>query len=166
MKSRIRAAQKCQDAGYPVRFRFSPIIPIEGWREENEKMIRQLLSGVRPDIICIQTLTHMSAEQIRRSMDTTHFDDEILSTMEEDAKGDMCGPFPHETREMIYRFFLDTIRSYAPEVPIVTCLETPEMWKALGDELKMTPENYVCCCGPNSVPENPLFSAPSDVLAK
>ncbi len=166
MSSRICAAQKCQEAGYPVRFRLSPIIPIEGWREENEKMIRQLLSSVRPDVICIQTLTHMTAEQLRRSMDTTRFDDEILSTMDEGARGDRCGPFPHETREMIYRFFLDTISSIAPEVPVVTCLETPEMWRALASELKMTPENYLCCCGPTSTPENPLFSALSSAAAR
>ena len=72
--------------------------------------------------------------------------------------GDSCGPFPHEVREGIYRFFIEKIREVSPGTPVVTCLETPEMWSALGAELGMDPENYICCCGPSSTPENPLFA--------
>jgi len=157
MDDRIGAARKCQEAGYTVRFRFSPIIPIKNWREENETMIKRLFSQVEPDIVCIQTLTHMKAEQLRRTFDLSHMDEDILTTMDEEARGDQAGPFPHEVREGIYRFFLDKIREVSPETPVVTCLETPEMWRALGDRMGMEPVNYVCCCGPTSTPENPLY---------
>lgn len=158
MEDRIRAARKCQEAGYPVRFRFSPIIPIKNWRADNEKMIRSLLSRVRPDIICIQTLTHMDAEQLRRTLEPSHMDQDIIATMDEGLRGDQAGPFPQEVREMIYRFFLDKIEEVSPGTPVTICLETPEMWQTLGDRLGMEPGRYACCCGPTSTPENPLLA--------
>jgi spore photoproduct lyase len=157
-EDRIEAARKCQEAGYRVRFRFSPIVPIENWKDENARMIEELFSKVQPDIICIETLTHMSVAQLERSMIPENLDQDILSQMDEGMSGDSCGPFPHEVREGIYRFFIRKIREVSSETPVVTCLETPEMWEALGDELGMDPDNYICCCGPSSTPENPLFS--------
>ena len=156
--SRIEAARKCQESGYTVRFRFSPIIPVKNWRAENQRMIEDLFSKVDPDIICIETLTHMSAAQLRRSLDLEHLDPDVMDQMDETMSGDSCGPLPHPVREEIYRFFLEKIREVSPGTPVVTCLETPEMWNSLGDELRMSPENYICCCGPTSTPENPLFS--------
>lgn len=157
MDRRINAARMCQEAGYTVRFRFSPIIPIEGWRAENGEMIERLLSEVSPDIICIETLTHMTPEQIRSSMDVSQMDQDILSTMDPELRGDRAGPFPSGVREEIYRFFIDKIREVSPETPVVTCLETPEIWRRLGVKMKMEPDKYICCCGPDSTPENPLF---------
>lgn len=158
MENRIEAARKCQEAGYSVRFRFSPIIPIKNWERENGKMIERLFEKVKPGLICIETLTHMSVDQIRRSLDTSKMDEEILESMDENLSGDKCGPFPHAVREKIYRFFLEKVREVSPETPVVLCLETPEMWKSLGHMVRMDPENYVCCCGPDSSPDNPLFS--------
>lgn len=158
MAERIEAARKCQEAGYTVRFRFSPIIPVKGWREDGKRMIESLFSAVSPDLICIQTLTHMDAAQLRRTLDLSEMDDEILATMDEDLPGDRAGPFPHEVRKMIYEFYLDRIREESPETPVVTCLETPEMWKVFGPRLGMRPDRYVCCCGPSSSPGNPIFA--------
>jgi hypothetical protein len=141
-----------------VRFRFSPIIPIKNWEDDNARIIDELFSKVQPDIICIETLTHMSVAQLQRSMTPEHLDQDIISQMDEEMSGDSCGPFPHEIRERIYRYFIRRIREVSPETPLVICLETPEMWGALGNELGMDPDNYVCCCGPSCTPENPLLS--------
>ena len=42
MEARLAAARKCQEAGYPVRIRFSPIIPTVGWEHDMRHMIRPL----------------------------------------------------------------------------------------------------------------------------
>jgi hypothetical protein len=39
---RIRAAAKCQQAGYRVRYRLAPIAPVRGWRGEYVELIRQM----------------------------------------------------------------------------------------------------------------------------
>ena len=38
------------------------------------------------------------------------------------------------------------------------CNETTQMWDDIGETLAMTPEDYVCGCGPTSVPGNPIFA--------
>ena len=67
--------------------------------------------------------------------------------------------FPDDLRARVYRFFIEKIKSLSPRTRIAICGETPEMWEKLRPELGMTPENYVCACGPDSVPGNPLFSS-------
>jgi hypothetical protein len=65
--------------------------------------------------------------------------------------------FPHEARARVYRFLLEQVRRLAPDMPVSLCGETPQMWEELADELRMTPDNYVCTCGPDSVPGNALI---------
>jgi len=65
--------------------------------------------------------------------------------------------FPDALRARVYRFFIERIKRLSPSTRIALCGETPEMWEELRAELGMTPENYVCACGPDSVPGNPLF---------
>lgn len=66
--------------------------------------------------------------------------------------------FPHEARARVYRFFIERIKELSPTTRIALCGETPDMWDELRSELGMDPGDYVCACGPTSVPGNPLFS--------
>ena len=66
---------------------------------------------------------------------------------------------PHEARARVYRFFLAEVRRRSPGTRVALCGETPEMWDELGDELGMSPDRYVCACGPTSVPGTPLLPA-------
>lgn len=166
MEDRIRAAQMCQKAGYIVRFRFSPIIPIKGWQDENKEMIEKLFSNVKPDLITMDVLGWMSAEQIRNSMDISLLDDEYRELVERMADEGILrvenSPkqiFPHSARVRIYRFFIDEIRQMSRETPISICMETEEMWEELSDELGMRRDNYACCCGPRSAPGHPMLGS-------
>ncbi len=161
MDQRIRAIQLCQQAGYTVRVRVSPIVPIKNWREEYRTMLRRLLRVAQPDVITIDVLGWMKPQQVRTGMDLSLWDDEYRRIFEEIEKlgdvrrGKPFHPdgkqlFPHEAREKIYLFFMDEIRRVSPETPVAICMETPEMWNALGAELGMSPDSYFCCCGPKS----------------
>ena len=55
------------------------------------------------------------------------------------------GRNPHDDQYWLYRFMIDEIRGLSPEIPIVLCRETPEMWKRFKDELNVGPAN--CGCG-------------------
>ena len=166
---RIKAAEKCQKAGYTVRGRFSPIVPIKGWREEYADTIREYLSRVKPDVITLDVLGWMGAASMRECFDVDSFDPEFrnyfldIERQGDPKRGKPYNPdgkqfFSHELRSKVYRFFIDEIRKHAPEQRISICMETPEMWEEYGAELGMSPENYVCCCGPTSVPGNALLA--------
>ncbi len=165
---RIEAAAKVEGAGYTPRVRFSPIVPVDGWRDENGFMVRELLSKVDPDIITMDLLGWMNPEVIGEIIDASLLDPRFLEGMRELFRSGPPGPqyyptskhiFPHELRREVYEFILDEIRRLDTRVRVALCNEAIEMWDELGPRLGMEPHNYVCACGPTSVPGNPLLAA-------
>ncbi len=165
MEQRIEAARRCQRDGYHVRFRFSPIFPLPNWREEYRECIELLFSKVKPDVISLLTLSRLpNYDMIARLFDKRLLDPKYLEAAEkarEEMKGRIYGPLPHWVREEIYAFMIAEIKRVSPETPVAICLETPEMWKSLEEELGMCPEDYVCCCGPKSTPGDPRLDTSS-----
>jgi len=156
MEDRIRAGRRCQQAGFPVRFRLSPILPLRDWRQENRQMIRLLLSQVSPDVISLQTLSRFPDFAIfERVFDPELFDARFVDAMRsqpEEVRGRLYGPIPHDLRKEIYRFCLAEIRAIDPGVPVSICLESAEMWDDLEAEMGVRRDAYPCCCGPHCVP--------------
>ncbi|MBM3497400.1 MAG: hypothetical protein FJX74_01895 [Armatimonadetes bacterium] len=165
---RLAAAAKAQGAGYVPRVRFSPIVPIEGWREELRALIEALLARVTPDVITIDLLGWMNPDHLDEILDTSLLDPRFLRGMRELFADGPPGPgywpsvkhiFPHELRREAYEFVIDEVARRAPRPRVSLCNETTRMWEELGPRLGMTPEDYICGCGPTSVPGNALFSA-------
>ncbi len=163
---RIAAARKCQQAGYHVRVRFSPIMPVRNWREENATMIEELLANVKPDVITIDLLAHMPGERLDANFDTDLFDPEYLQK----TRDIYAGPHPgvpispagkqiwhHADRATVYRHFLDQIHLHDPDCPVSFCDEIPAMWREFAPQLAGDPDDYACTCGPTCVPGNPLI---------
>ncbi|MDH7570290.1 MAG: radical SAM protein, partial [Armatimonadota bacterium] len=66
-EERIEAARKCQEAGYVVRYKFKPIIPVRGWQEEAARCVELMMTQTRPDVISLCVFMWMDcAEMIRR----------------------------------------------------------------------------------------------------
>jgi hypothetical protein len=66
---RIEAARKCQDAGYIVRFRFSPIIPVRNWEQENAELIELIFQRTKPDVISLCSFGWMDVDEARACLD-------------------------------------------------------------------------------------------------
>ncbi|MGB9596429.1 MAG: spore photoproduct lyase family protein, partial [Candidatus Poribacteria bacterium] len=114
MDERIESALKCQEAGYTVRLRFSPIIPIKNWQAENTEMMEKLFAKVKPDLITMDVLGWMTARQIIDSIDIKLFDDEYKAIIEELAEKGAVNYvkqiIPHKARLKIYRYFIDELK--------------------------------------------------------
>ena len=154
-EERIEAARKCQEAGFPVRFKYKPIVPVRDWRDECRDMIRLTFEQTKPDVISMFTLAWMTYDEMRSVFDTSMLDPVYVKAAEEsveEMKETRAQPFPHWVRAEIYDFFIDEIRRWDAEVPVSLSTETWEMWKELGPRLGQTPANYVCGCGPQAVP--------------
>lgn len=154
-QDRIRSAELAYEAGFPVRYKFKPIIPVRGWQDDARETIARAFRTVRPEVVSMCTLAWMDAEDLPEVLDASELDPEMLaSAMEarERMRGVRTGPFPPETREEMYRFFIQTIREFDPEVPISLSTEAPELWEELGPELGMRPADYFCACGPACTP--------------
>lgn len=161
---RLESARLCQDAGYIVRFRLSPIIPVKNWREENEELIAKIFELTSPDVIPLCAFGWMGFSSVKACLDLELLDPEFLSVMEASApfieqRGFYCGgvtPLPHEARAVIFKFLIDQVRRHNRNIPIALCLETVETWELFKEELGMSPPNYYYNCGPMCTPEHPL----------
>lgn len=152
---RIEAARKCHAWGYPTRFKFKPIVPVVGWRDELEEMIKLVCERTHPDVISLFTLAWMTYPELCRLADTRLLDPRFLAGAEaaqEELQPVRVKPFPHELRREIYEFCIDRIRERNRDVPISLCTESLQMWRELGPRLGLRPDNYPCGCGPQATP--------------
>ena len=156
MGARIAAARKCQQAGYPVRIRLSPIVPIVGWQSEVRHMLRRLFAEVNPDVVTMEPLRFYSYEQLLRDFPPESIDPEFLDAMSRiPATADDWerSEFPEEYRLRIYRLVLDEMAEIAPHVPVALCREKRVVWDILADDFRrmgQSPDDFVCNCGPHS----------------
>ena len=161
LQRRIVAMERCQQAGYPVRIRFSPMCPLKNWREEHRDMIHRVLALVKPEVISIDVIGWMNPDQMKDAIDMDLFDPDYVAALdrriEEGFKRDGKHVFPHEMRADILRFVIEEIKRLRPDQPVSLCMETTDMWRELGRLTGMEPDNYVCCCGPTSVPGHELL---------
>jgi len=118
-------------------------------------------------VITMDTLALLGYDRLVACFEVELLDPEYVDACREMYAGEPPGKpywpagkqmFPHELRLQILRFFVERIRRFDPDVPISFCDETPEMWAEFTrEELGHGPEEYVCTCGPTSVPGNPLL---------
>jgi len=160
---RIQAAKKCQDAGYRIRFRFSPITPTVGWESENGAMVREIFdSGLEPDLITLRTIGWIDYDDLTQSIPQSILDPRFQDMMRDAAQRDAiptlrCRPLPDEARIEIYTHVAETIRQASPRTRISLCWETTNVWSAMREFTGMAPESFVCNCGPTCAPPNPLL---------
>jgi len=155
-EERIEAARKCQGWGYPVRFKFKPIVPVRGWRDEAREMIRTTFARTRPDNLSMTVLMWTEFDELERIVDLDVLDRQFVEAARKAArkptKFPRMRPFPHEVRKEIYEFYLREIRAIDKDVPLTLSTESLEMWRDLGAKLGVRPDNYTCGCGPRAVP--------------
>ena len=155
-EQRLAAARKCQQAGYTVRFKFKPVIPVANWRKEATDMLEKLFAAVKPDNLSMEMLFFDSVAEMKELFDQSLFDQETIRMMEaHEASGlmtDKMHPFPDVFRAEVYSYYIDEIRRLSPDTRVSLCAETKEMWNLLGPRLSMTPNSFVCNCGPICIP--------------
>ena len=152
---RIEAARKCQQAGYPVRFKLKPIIPVKNWREEATRMFEQLFAAVRPDNLSMEMLFFRSVEELK-AMFGGELDPDFVRLMERaQASGqpwEEYRPVPEDFRVEVYEFYAAAVRRLSPGTPLSLCAESPTVWARLAPLLGQAADDFICNCGPACVP--------------
>lgn len=155
-EQRLAAARKCQQAGYTVRFKFKPIVPVAHWREEATAMLEKLFAAVTPDNLSMEMLFFDSVEEFTTIFDPDLFDPELLARLREHEAGgqmtDRMHPFPFDFRAEVYEHYCREIARLAPGTRLSLCAETRDMWERLGPQLGVTADSFACNCGPVAIP--------------
>ncbi len=161
MEQRIDAMARCQQAGYHVRARLSPIVPVRNWREEYREMFERLFERTQPGVVTLEMLGWFDFEDLPEVLPKEMIEADVYRAAQR-ARSWMNGrrkaPFPFEVRREVYEFCIDEVKRLSPSTPVAVCHGTPRVWRELGPKMGMTPENFVCNCGPTSTELNPLMS--------
>lgn len=162
MEERIQASRKCEEAGYHVRHRFSPIVPVKNWREEIREMIELLFANCSPEVITFETLRYTTYDHLRSDFDLDLLDPEFVDIMRNDDREDVQfgEEVPPEYRRKIYRFVIDELERVSPQTPYAFCRELRDTWEFFAgdfDRHNQHPDRYVCNCGAYSHPGHELL---------
>lgn len=156
MHARIAAARKCQEAGYTVRLRLSPMVPLVGWKEEVPEMLSCVFDEIIPDLITLEPLRYCTHQTLLSDFPAGSIDPEFMAAMAgvpDDADDWTQNEFPDDLRIRMYRLAIREITKRSPRTPIAFCREKRRVWDALADDLErlgQSPDDYVCNCGPKS----------------
>jgi spore photoproduct lyase len=121
---RLDAAKKLKVAGFEVRLRIDPMVPVEGWKEGYEKLVDDIFKRLRPDRITIGSLRGLQST-INNSTDRTW-------TQYLDERSNWGKKISQGTRAAMYRTVIDRLESKYDFTSVAMCKETVEMWKELG----------------------------------
>jgi hypothetical protein len=152
---RLVAARKCQSWGLPVRFKFKPMIPVRNWREEYARTIDLIFRETKPESIGFCVLMWMTFDQLCKKIDPDLLDPAFVAAARNHAdelRDSRTGPFPHELRAEVYRFFIQEIRRHDARIPIYISTESRDMWDELKGEIGQNPRTFVCGCNPIQAP--------------
>lgn len=130
---RLDAAKKLHDAGFTVRLRLDPMVPIEGWEEHYNKFIDDIFDKFTPDRITTGSLRGLQST-INNSKDRSWT--EYLS-----ERSNWGRKVDSETRMAMYRNFVDKMNEKGYK-DFALCKETVDCWNELGLDYK----NIKCNC--------------------
>ncbi len=122
---RIEAARKCLEAGYPVRIRIDPMIPVEGWREAYAELAEQV-AWLRPERVTLGCLRFFPTVKA-----FSHRNPKIFSYAVERGGDGRYRP-PTKVRLEMYKFMVSRLRG----LKAALCKETLTVHSALKLPLK------------------------------
>jgi DNA repair photolyase len=161
--ARFDAGRKLNEMGVPVRYKFKPMIPIEGWREDYAAAIEYMMRVSQPESVGFCVIMWMSLEALGQRIPLDLLDPEYVEAARQAAaelEGNVVAPFPHHVRKEIYQFLIREVRKYDAEVPLYVSTESREMWAELASELGQNPNAFFCGCSPVALPGRKLSLSP------
>ncbi len=153
---RIAALSKLHRAGYPVRVRLSPIVPLQGWEQAYRDLLDDLLRAGTPEMITLWSLSMVELDDLARIVPLDRLDPGALAEARAAAqrlRGHKGAPFPVSVRAHLYRTIARMIRDVSPGTRLALCLESPDVWREVGDAVEpRRGGTFQCNCGPRSEP--------------
>lgn len=133
-KDRLKAAKKLFDAGYTVRLRVDPMVPVEGWGVEYTKLIDRIFSRFTPERITFGSLRGLQST-INGSKKTSW-----VKYLDESSNWGKKINF--EKRARMYTLMIRYLKERYKYRKIALCKETIAMW----NRLKLDYKKIRCNC--------------------
>lgn len=128
--SRIQAATELHKAGYKIRIRIDPMVPIENWKASYIDLIDKIFSKFKPERITLGSLRGLQST-INNSKDIT------WTKYFEKGRGTNWGKkIADSIRFDMYSTLIDYLRNNYTYSDIAMCKETISIWNKLGINYK------------------------------
>ena len=121
---RIEAARKVFEAGYEVRIRIDPMVPIENWRKYYLELLDIIFDNLTPERITLGSLRGLQST-INGCLDRSW-----VHYLKESSNWGRKIDFP--TRYRMYSTIIQGLKIKYDFHKIALCKETVQMWSALG----------------------------------
>jgi spore photoproduct lyase len=121
---RIEAAGLLKDAGFEVRIRIDPMVPIEGWNEAYSDLVDRVFDRLRPDRITLGSLRGLQST-INNARDRSW-----LPYLDERSNWGKKVAFA--TRKEMYESVIKRLGKDFNYRDVALCKETVEIWEELG----------------------------------
>lgn len=139
IKDRIEMAGKLQDAGYEVRIRIDPMVPILEWERHYKELVDNIFSRLKPERITIGSLRGLEST-IRFCTDRTW-----VNFLSKDTTG-WGRKIPDDQRQTMYSTLINYLKKKYDFSKIGLCKETYEMWRKAAINAGTYPYWSECKC--------------------
>ena len=131
---RIEAAKKVFDAGYEVRIRIDPMVPIENWQKYYLDLLEIIFENLTPERITLGSLRGLQST-INGCTDKTW----VRYLKESSSWGKKID---FKTRYIMYSTLIQELKTTYKFDKVALCKETIQIW----DALKMDYKKIRCNC--------------------
>jgi spore photoproduct lyase len=125
---RIEAAKKVSDAGYEVRIRIDPIVPVKNWQEYYSQLLDIIFENFTPERITLGSLRGL------QSTINGCTDKSWVKYLRESSNWGKKIDF--KTRYTMYLTIINQLRNKYGFNRVALCKETVQMWNELGMDYK------------------------------
>jgi spore photoproduct lyase len=140
-ESRLAAAAKVQEAGYEVRLRIDPIIFYSTWEKDYIELVNTIFNSVRPTRITLGE--YRPSNGLANHISSRFPESPLLRVHDKLVKEGGKLRYPRDQRIRMFRTIIEQIRENDRDVKISLCKESPQIWRAVGLDLKRLACNCV-----------------------
>lgn len=142
LQARLKAACKCQEAGYLLGFHFDPLICYPNWQQDYQETVRILFEQIDKRRIAWISLGTFRFQPGLENEIKAHFPYSKLVCGELIKAADGKIRYIKPIRYQLYRSMLSWIKKYGgSEVFAYLCMEVPATWRAVMDYIPQSKED-------------------------
>jgi spore photoproduct lyase len=141
LPERVRAARTAAECGYRVALHFDPIIYSTDWTEQYQTVLDLIRQNIPPEKIAWISLGTLRFTPKLKPIIEQKFPMSTIVYGELFPGRDKKMRYPEPLRVKIYRHLLRQIAVISPRLPVYLCMESPEIWKKVYNQLPAQVEN-------------------------
>lgn len=139
-ESRLAAAAKVQKAGYEVRLRIDPVIFYSTWEKDYMELVDKIFRFVQPTRITLGE--YRPSNGLANHIGSRFPDSPLLRINKSMVREGGKLRYNKGQRIEMFRTIIEAIKQNRSDIHIALCKEQPQIWKALGLNMK----GLLCNC--------------------